>query len=88
MYNFIISLQYSMPLQTEQQMKALNRSQLTEYIKLLHKDNEYIGQLAVDSKSKLQRVYKPGNILYIFSTYYTDQTLHLFYLYRPEHLYL
>ena len=54
--NFIISLQYTMPLKTEQQMKALNRSQLTEYIKLLHKDNEYIGQLAVDSKTKMQRV--------------------------------
>ena len=56
MYTILSSLQYTMSLKTEQQMKALNRSQLTEYIKLLHKDNEYIGQLAVDSKSNLQRV--------------------------------
>ena len=45
-----------MPEKTEQQLMALNRSQLIEYIGLLQKDSQYVGQLAVESKTKLQRV--------------------------------
>ena len=34
----------------------MGREQLLEYVKYLHKDNEYVGSLAVESKARAQRV--------------------------------
>ena len=49
-------IQYGLPQKTESQLNAMGREQLLEYVKYLHKDNEYVGSLAVESKARAQRL--------------------------------
>ena len=51
----------------------MGREQLLEYVKYLHKDNEYVGSLAVESKARAQRVSSSifvSVLLFLYEVYF------------------
>ena len=52
----IIFLQYEFPQKKLDRIRLMSEDQKMEYIEALHKDNKYIGDLAVEARSGQQRV--------------------------------
>ena len=47
---------HGLPQKSESQLKTMSRQDLMTYIVVLHKDNEYVGNLAIETKTRAQRL--------------------------------